>query len=85
MDHFSVGNIIVSGIGAVNLGFIVWSVKTVIAPLKVVIDGMQREIDNQKKNIEELYGYKNNTSERLTKIETVHKIRGCNEIKSSRT
>lgn len=81
MDRFSLGNVIVSGIGAVNLGFIVWSIKVVIAPLKILISGMQREIEEQKKNIEELYECKNASNDRLTRIETVHRLRGCNEVK----
>lgn len=81
MDNY--GNVVVSAVGVVNIGFIVYAVKVVIAPMKILIDGMQKQIEKQDRSIDELFIGKNVAAERLTKIETVHRVRGCEEIRGA--
>ncbi len=79
MDQWNFGNFVIGGIGVVNLGFIVYSVKLVIAPIAVTVKNLNQSIAQLNSQIDELYDSRNTLNQRVTKIETIHEVKGCNQ------
>lgn len=78
MDGSSTGNVIVSAIGVVNIVFIVYAVKVVIEPMKQLVNMIRLDVA-------ELYVSRNSHQDRLTAIETIHRVKRCdNSIEARR-
>ncbi len=74
MDQFPLANLLQGAVSLATLGFIVYAVRVVIAPMKDVVKGL-------KADVRELYNSRDDHSNRLTAIETVHRVKGCEKPK----
>jgi len=64
------GNVFLGGLALANLGGAVFLVRLVIAPVV-------QSVKCLTKDIEALYEGRNGHERRITKIETVHELKGC--------
>lgn len=65
-----VGNVLVGLIGLANIGAIIYLVKIVIAPIAATVHRLNE-------SVEELYKSRNAHEGELIKINTVHRLKGC--------
>lgn len=66
------GNVLVGVLGVANIAGAVYLIRLVIAPLAASVKTLSD-------SVKELYESRNTTSERVTRIETIHEIRGCDQ------
>lgn len=75
--------------GAANIGSIVFFAKRYVSKvdktdetlpvLVATLESTKKAMDQHARSIEELYNTKNSHEIKLTKIETIHKMRGCDK------
>ena len=69
-DPTGVGNYLMGGIGVLNIATVVYLVRVVIAPLAQVVKG-------QQDSIKELLASRDDHRDKLTRIQVVHTMKGC--------
>ena len=69
-DPTGIGNYLTGGIGVLNIATVVYLVRVVIAPLAQVVKG-------QQDSIKELLASRDDHRDKLTRIQVVHTMKGC--------
>jgi hypothetical protein len=76
-DNTSIGNLIMGGIGVLNVATIVYLVRVVIAPIAMNVKLLSD-------SVKELYQSRNDHELDITEIKTIHKIKGCDLPKAAK-
>lgn len=72
MPPTDTGNIVVGALGVLNLGVLVYVVRIVIAPIAQITQQLTKSVD-------ELYRSRDCHEVKITRIDTIHTIRGCDK------
>lgn len=71
-------SIVLAGFGVIG-ALTAWVLKSTVAPIKVSMDGSTRAIDRLVTAIDKLDDKLDDHDGRITRIETVHKMRRCDD------
>jgi hypothetical protein len=69
-DGSSIGNLVLGGIGVLNVATVVYLVKVVISPIAMTVKTLSE-------SVKELYQSRDNHEVEITQIQTIHKVKGC--------
>ena len=78
MTEWSPGGYVMGGIGLLNIGMVIYLVKIVIAPLAQVTK-------NLSESVRELYHSRDSHEVKIVAIETIHRIKGCDQPKGGKS